>query len=114
MLCIGGISTLRDVRTGCDCYTKRERPFKFASGEVVNLLPRLKFSLRLSCKRPAARTVFPGKQKSMGSMEEARIAAVVLLAADPTPDIRNAREIVRAFKAMRERDRSKLNLPYNL
>jgi len=41
------------------------------------------------------------------------MADLVLLGADPTQDIRNARQIVQVIKAGKVIDRSKLNLPIN-
>jgi imidazolonepropionase-like amidohydrolase len=49
----------------------------------------------------------------LGSIEEGKIADLVLLAADPTADINNARQIVQVIKNGQLIDRSKLNLPVN-
>jgi len=57
--------------------------------------------------------VFLGKEDSMGSIEEGKIADLVLLGADPTEDIRNAEQIVQVIKAGKIIDRSKLELPVN-
>ncbi len=58
-------------------------------------------------------TIFLGKEKELGSIEEGKMADLVLLGADPTLDIRNARQIVQVIKAGKVIDRSKLNLPTN-
>ncbi len=57
--------------------------------------------------------IFLGKEKDLGSIEEGKIADLVLLAADPTTDIKNAEQIVQVIKAGQLIDRSKLNLPVN-
>ena len=57
--------------------------------------------------------IFLGKERELGSIEEGKFADLVLLAADPTTDIRNARQIVRVIKGGRLIDRSQLDLPVN-
>jgi imidazolonepropionase-like amidohydrolase len=57
--------------------------------------------------------IFLGKEREMGSIEEGKIADMVLLAADPTEDINNAKEILEVIKGGRIVDRSSLNLPIN-
>ncbi len=57
--------------------------------------------------------VFLGKERELGSIEEGKIADLVLLAADPTKDISNAKKIVQVIKGGQLIDRSKLNLPIN-
>ena len=57
--------------------------------------------------------IYLGKEKDMGSIEEGKIADLVLLAADPTVDINNAKQIVQVIKGGQLIDRSKLNLPNN-
>jgi len=57
--------------------------------------------------------IFLGKERDMGSIEEGKIADMVLLNSDPTADINNAKDIVRVFKGGQEIDRSKLDLPIN-
>ncbi len=57
--------------------------------------------------------VFLGKERELGSIEEGKIADLVLLAADPTKDISNAKKIVQVIKGGKLIDRSKLNLPIN-
>ena len=57
--------------------------------------------------------VFLGKQAELGSIEVGKIADMVLLAADPTKDIRNTKQIVQVIKAGNIVDRSKLDLPVN-
>lgn len=57
--------------------------------------------------------VFLGKDKDLGSIEEGKFADLVLLAADPTKDIRNAAQIVQVIKAGQIIDRSSLDLPIN-
>jgi imidazolonepropionase-like amidohydrolase len=57
--------------------------------------------------------VFLGKEKDLGSIEEGKIADLVLLAADPAADIRNAGQIVEVIKAGQIIDRSALDLPVN-
>ncbi len=57
--------------------------------------------------------IFLGKERELGSIEEGKIADLVLLAADPTTDINNAKKIVQVIKGGQLIDRSKLNLPIN-
>ena len=57
--------------------------------------------------------IFLGKEREMGSIEEGKIADMVLLAADPTKDINNAKEILEVIKGGQIVDRSGLNLPIN-
>ena len=57
--------------------------------------------------------IFLGKERELGSIEEGKIADLVLLAADPTMDINNAKQIVQVIKGGQLIDRSKLNLPIN-
>lgn len=57
--------------------------------------------------------IFLGKERELGSIEEGKIADMVLLSADPTEDIDNAKQIVQVFKGGTMIDRSKLNLPVN-
>ncbi|MDT8319095.1 MAG: amidohydrolase family protein [Xanthomonadales bacterium] len=54
-----------------------------------------------------------GREQDMGSIEEGKLADLVLLTADPTVDIDNAKQIERVIKAGRIVDRSKLDLPVN-
>lgn len=56
---------------------------------------------------------FLGKDREMGSIEEGKIADMVLLSADPSVDINNAKEILEVIKGGEIIDRSKLNLPIN-
>ena len=57
--------------------------------------------------------IFLGKEKDMGSIEEGKIADMILLSADPTSDINNAKEIVEVIKNGEIVDRSRLSLPIN-
>jgi imidazolonepropionase-like amidohydrolase len=57
--------------------------------------------------------IFLGKERDLGSIEEGKIADMVLLAADPTKDINNARQVVQVIKGGQLIDRSELNLPIN-
>ena len=57
--------------------------------------------------------IFLGKENELGSIEEGKIADMVLLGADPTADINNAKKIVQVIKGGRLIDRSKLDLPIN-
>lgn len=61
--------------------------------------------------RNAAR--FLGRQREMGTVEEGKLADLVLLDADPTADINNAKRIHLVMKDGRVIDRSKLDLPVN-
>jgi imidazolonepropionase-like amidohydrolase len=56
--------------------------------------------------------LFLGKGE-LGSVEEGKIADLVLLEADPIADIRNARRIVQVIKGGRVIERGKLDLPVN-
>ena len=57
--------------------------------------------------------IFLGKERELGSIEEGKIADLVLLSADPSRDINNARQIVQVIKNGQVIDRSRLNLPIN-
>lgn len=54
-----------------------------------------------------------GHERELGSIEEGKLADLVLLSADPTADIDNAKQIEMVIKAGRVIDRSSLNLPGN-
>ncbi|MEJ8568036.1 amidohydrolase family protein [Elongatibacter sediminis] len=56
---------------------------------------------------------FLGRADDMGSIEEGKIADLVLLDADPSADIDNAKQIRQVIKAGEVIDRSALNLPVN-
>jgi imidazolonepropionase-like amidohydrolase len=57
--------------------------------------------------------IFLGRERELGSVEEGKIADLVLLAADPARDINNAKRVVQVIKGGRLIDRSKLDLPVN-
>jgi imidazolonepropionase-like amidohydrolase len=61
--------------------------------------------------RNAARAL--GKLESLGTIEAGKLADLVLLRADPTRDIQNAKQIEMVIKDGRILDRSKLDLPVN-
>ena len=56
---------------------------------------------------------FLGRAQDLGSIEEGKLADLVLLTADPTTDIDHAKQIDQVIKAGRIVDRSKLSLPVN-
>jgi imidazolonepropionase-like amidohydrolase len=56
---------------------------------------------------------YVGVADRLGSIEQGKLADMVLLTADPTLDIRNARQIAAVFKAGERIDRGALNLPVN-
>ena len=55
--------------------------------------------------------IFLGKSDDLGSIEEGKLADLVLLDADPTQDINNAKRIALVVKDGQVIDRSKLDLP---
>lgn len=57
--------------------------------------------------------IFLGREKEMGSIEEGKLADMVILAGDPLADIDNAKQISAVIKAGRIIDRSALQLPVN-
>jgi len=57
--------------------------------------------------------IFLGIERDLGSIEEGKVADMVLLAADPLANISHAQEIELVVKAGRVIDRSALNLPVN-
>ena len=61
--------------------------------------------------RNAARAL--GKQESLGTIEAGKLADLVLLKADPTRDINNAKLVDTVIKNGQVIDRSKLDLPVN-
>jgi imidazolonepropionase-like amidohydrolase len=61
--------------------------------------------------RNAARAL--GKQETLGTIEAGKLADMVLLKADPTRDINNAKQVDTVIKNGQVIDRSKLDLPVN-
>jgi imidazolonepropionase-like amidohydrolase len=57
--------------------------------------------------------IFLGRERDMGSIEEGKLADMVLLDADPLDDINNAKKINMVVKDGKVVDRSKLDLPVN-
>lgn len=57
--------------------------------------------------------IFLGRERELGSIEEGKLADVVLLEADPLEDIRNAQRIELVVKGGRIVDRAALDLPVN-
>jgi imidazolonepropionase-like amidohydrolase len=57
--------------------------------------------------------IFLGKSRELGSVEEGKLADLVLLEADPTQNIDNAKRIALVVKDGQVIDRSKLDLPVN-
>ena len=57
--------------------------------------------------------IFMGKEREIGSVEEGKLADLVVLSADPLDDISNAQEIDLVIKGGRIIDRSDLDLPIN-
>jgi imidazolonepropionase-like amidohydrolase len=56
---------------------------------------------------------FLGKLQDLGTVERGKLADLVLLDADPTVDINNAKRITTVIKDGKVIDRSKLDLPVN-
>jgi imidazolonepropionase-like amidohydrolase len=57
--------------------------------------------------------IFMGKERDLGSVEEGKVADLVLLSADPVQDIRNTERIEIVIKAGVVIDRGALDLPVN-
>jgi imidazolonepropionase-like amidohydrolase len=57
--------------------------------------------------------IFLGRERDMGSVEEGKLADLVLLDANPLDDINNAKKINMVIKEGKIVDRSKLDLPVN-
>ena len=57
--------------------------------------------------------VFLGKERELGSVEEGKLADLVLLSADPAQDIRNASHIDAVIKGGVVVNRGALDLPVN-
>ena len=56
---------------------------------------------------------FLGKEADLGSIEEGKLADLLLLESDPVADIRNAASITLVIKGGRIIDRAALDLPVN-
>jgi imidazolonepropionase-like amidohydrolase len=99
----GGVLVLgTDQSTGPDAH--REMELLAAAG-----IPPLDV-LRIATLNGA---VFLGKQEDMGSIEEGKLADMVLLSADPLADIDNAKLVDTVIKNGEIIDRSELDLPVN-
>lgn len=57
--------------------------------------------------------IFLGRERELGSIEQGKLADMVLLDADPSVDIRNVRKVSRVWKGGVEIDRTRLDLPVN-
>lgn len=57
--------------------------------------------------------IYLGREKDMGSVEQGKIADLLLLDADPAANVRNFRAINTVIKGGKKIDRSKLDLPVN-
>jgi imidazolonepropionase-like amidohydrolase len=57
--------------------------------------------------------IFLGRERDMGSVEQGKLADLVLLDANPLDDINNAKKINMVIKEGKIVDRSKLDLPVN-
>ena len=57
--------------------------------------------------------IFMGKERDLGSVEEGKVADLVLLSADPVQDIRNTERIEMVIKGGVVIDRGALDLPVN-
>ncbi len=76
---------------------------------VAGGIPALK-AIRIGTLNAA---IFLGKEHDLGSIEEGKLADLVLLGADPVLDIRNAQKIELVIKGGVTIDRGKLDLPVN-
>ena len=85
------------------------------AAELPNDLPagaaRWRQCFRISDDYNAARAL--GKQDTLGTIEAGKLADMVLLKADPTRDINNAKLVDTVIKNGQVVDRSKLDLPVN-
>ena len=66
-----------------------------------------------SASRHSTRPGLLGRERDLGSVEDGKIADLVLLDADPAADINNAKRINMLIKNGEIVDRGKLDLPVN-
>ncbi|MFQ5689408.1 MAG: amidohydrolase family protein [Gemmatimonadota bacterium] len=99
----GGVIVLGSDQSGGPA-SQRELQLMVAGG-----IPPLE-AIRIGTLNAA---IFLGREREMGSVEEGKLADLVLLSADPLADIGHAEQVEMVIKGGRIIDRSALDLPVN-